>query len=118
MILSYWSIRGPSSRASKLEPLDALKQYVYIEEQRAYKRLLPTLALVLGTYKIIAWILGINMQTVLSGALSTNFLLLIVTALWTPVDAFLNFAGPILFLYGITKILLRGSQKFQEGIVA
>ncbi len=118
MILSYWSVRGPSSRASKLEPLDALKQYVYIEEQRTYKRLLPTLALVLGTYKIIAWILGINMQSVLSGALSTNFLLLIVTALWTPVDAFLNFAGPILFLYGLTKILLRGSQKFQEGIVA
>ncbi|MHA2140274.1 MAG: FtsX-like permease family protein [Candidatus Thorarchaeota archaeon] len=118
LILSYWSVRGPSSRASKLDPLDALKQYVYIEEQRAYKRLLPTLALVLGTYKIIAWILGINMQTVLSGALSTNFLLLIVTALWTPIDAFLNFAGPILFLYGLTKILLRGSQKFQEGIVA
>ncbi|MFW9967341.1 MAG: FtsX-like permease family protein [Candidatus Thorarchaeota archaeon] len=118
LILSYWSIRGPSSRASKLDPLDALKQYVYIEEQRAYKRLLPTLALVLGTYKIVAWILGLNMQSLLSGALSTNFLLLIITALWTPVDAFLNFAGPILFLYGVTKILLRGSQKFQEGIVA
>jgi ABC-type lipoprotein release transport system permease subunit len=117
MILAYWSIRGPASRASKLDPLDALKQYVYIEEQRQYKRLLPTLALVLGTYKIVAWILGINMTTVLSGALSTNFLLLILTAIWTPVDAFLNFAGPILFLYGVTKILLRGSQKFQEWIV-
>ncbi|MFW9846695.1 MAG: FtsX-like permease family protein [Candidatus Thorarchaeota archaeon] len=117
LILSYWSIRGPSSRASQLDPLDALKQYVYIEEQRTYKRLLPTIALLLGTYKIIAWVLGINMQTVLTGALSTNFILLIITALWTPVDAFLNFAGPILFLYGVTKILLRGSQKFQEGIV-
>ncbi|NHJ14830.1 MAG: ABC transporter permease [Candidatus Thorarchaeota archaeon] len=118
MILAYWSIRGPSSRASKLDPLDALKQYVYIEEERAYKRLLPTIALVLGTYKILAWILGLNMQSLLSGALSSNFLLLIITALWTPVDAFLNFAGPILFLYGLTKILLRGSQKFQEAVVA
>ncbi|MFX1440338.1 MAG: FtsX-like permease family protein [Promethearchaeota archaeon] len=117
LILAYWSVRGPSSRASKLDPLDALKQYVYIEEQRTYKRLLPTIALVLGTYKIVAWILGINMQAVLSGALSTNFLLLIITGIWTPVDAFLNFAGPILFLYGLTKILLRGSQKFQEAIV-
>ncbi|MHA2600795.1 MAG: FtsX-like permease family protein [Candidatus Thorarchaeota archaeon SMTZ1-83] len=117
LILAYWSVRGPAERASKLDPLDALKQYVYIEERREYKRLLPTIALVLGTYKIVAWILGINMQSVLSGALSTNFLLLIVTAIWTPVDGFLNFAGPILFLYGLTKILLRGSQKFQEGIV-
>jgi ABC-type lipoprotein release transport system permease subunit len=117
LILAYWSVRGPAGRASKLDPLDALKQYVYIEEQREYKRLLPTIALVLGTYKIVAWVLGINMQSVLSGALSTNFLLLIITGIWTPVDAFLNFAGPILFLYGLTKILLRGSQKFQEGIV-
>ncbi|UCE10435.1 MAG: ABC transporter permease [Candidatus Thorarchaeota archaeon] len=117
LVLAYWSVRGPSSRASKLDPLDALKQYVYIEEQREYKRFLPTIALVLGTYKIVAWVVGINMQTVLSGALSTNFLLLILTALFTPIDAFLNFAGPILFLYGVTKILLRGSQKFQEGIV-
>ncbi|MFQ5832864.1 MAG: FtsX-like permease family protein [Candidatus Thorarchaeota archaeon] len=117
LILSYWSVRGPAGRASKLDPLDALKQYVYIEEQREYKRLLPTIALALGSYKIAAWILGINMQSLLTGALSTNFLLLIITAIWTPVDAFLNFAGPIMFLYGLTKILLRGSQRFQEGIV-
>ncbi|MFW9800648.1 MAG: FtsX-like permease family protein, partial [Candidatus Thorarchaeota archaeon] len=117
LILSYWSVRGPSGRASKLDPLDALKQYVYIEEQREYKKLLPTIALILGSYKIMAWILGLNMQSLLTGALSTNFLLLIITAIWTPVDAFLNFAGPIMFLYGLTKILLRGSQRFQEGIV-
>lgn len=117
LILSYWAIRGPANRASKLDPLDALKQYVYIEEQREYKRLLPTIALILGTYKIIAWILGLNMQSLITGALSTNFILLILTALLTPIDAFLNYTGPILFLYGVTKILLRGSQKFQEGIV-
>ncbi|MFW9803632.1 MAG: FtsX-like permease family protein [Candidatus Thorarchaeota archaeon] len=117
LILSYWAIRGPANRASKLDPLDALKQYVYIEEQREYKRLLPTIALILGTYKIIAWILGLNMQSLITGALSTNFILLILTALLSPIDAFLNYTGPILFLYGVTKILLRGSQKFQEAIV-
>ncbi len=117
LILAVWSVRGPADRASKLEPLDALKQYVYIEEQREYRRLLPTIAVVLGTYKIIVWALGINMQTFLVSALRMNFILFIAVALWSPVDAFLNFAGPILFLYGITKILLRGSQKFQEGIV-
>ncbi|NWF96020.1 MAG: FtsX-like permease family protein, partial [Candidatus Thorarchaeota archaeon] len=53
--LGWWAVRGPADRASKLEPLDALKQYIYIEEQREYRRLLPTIALVLGTYKIIVW---------------------------------------------------------------
>ena len=114
LIMAVWSVRGPADRAAKLDPLDSLKQYIYIEEQREYKRLLPTIALVLGTYKIIAWALGINMGTLLASALSTNFILLIVVALWTPVDAFLNYVGPIFFLYGAAKILLRGSQKFQE----
>ncbi len=117
LIISIWSVRGPADRASKLDPLDSLKQYVYIEEQRQYKRLLPTIALVLGTYKIIVWALGISISTLLSAALSTNFILLIVVAIWSPIDAFLNFAGPILFLYGITKILLKGSEKFQESVM-
>jgi ABC-type lipoprotein release transport system permease subunit len=117
VFMAVWSVRGPADRAAKLDPLDSLKQYVYIEEQREYKKLLPIIALLLGTYKLIVWVLGINMSTVLSSALSTNFVLLIVVALWTPVDAFLNYVGPIFFLYGATKILLRGSQKFQESVV-
>ncbi len=116
-VLGWWSVRGPADRASRLEPLDSLKQYVYIEEQREYRRLLPTIALLLGTYKIIVWMLGINMTTLLATALSTNLILLIVVALWTPVDSLLNFVGPIFFLYGLTKILLRGSQKFQAMVV-
>jgi len=117
VVLSYWSIRGPSDRASKLDPLDALKQYIYVEEQREYKRLLPLIAFALGSYKLIVWILGVDMNVLLGQALSTNFVLLIVVALWTPVDLFLNFAGPIAFLYGSTKILLRGSQRFQIAVV-
>ncbi len=116
-ILGWWSVRGPSDRASKLEPLDSLKQYIYVEEQREYRRLLPTIALLLGTYKIVVWMLGIDMQVLLATALSTNFILLIAVALWTPVDSLLNFVGPIFFLYGVTKILLRGSQKFQQWVV-
>ncbi len=117
VILAYWSIRGPSDRAARLDPLDSLKQYIYIEEQREYRKLLPLIAFVLGTYKLVVWILGINMNTLMATAMSTNFIMLIAVALWSPVDAFLNFAGPIAFLYGTTKILLRGSQKFQAAIV-
>jgi hypothetical protein len=117
MILAYWSVRGPASRASKLDPLDSLKQYVLVEEQREYRNLLPRIALILGSYKIIVWMLGISIQSLLSSALNTSFVLVIAVAIWSPVDQFLNFAGPILFLYGLTKILIRGSEKFQEAIM-
>jgi putative ABC transport system permease protein len=117
LIIALWSVRGPADRAAKLDPLDSLKQYVYIEEQREYKNLLPRIALLLGTYKIVVWILGISMQTMLATAMSSGFIVLIVVALWTPIDALLNFIGPILFLYGLTKMLLSGSQRFQEFVV-
>ncbi len=117
LIIALWSVRGPADRAAKLAPLDSLKQYIFIEEQREYKNLLPRIALLLGTYKIVVWILGISMQTLLATAMSSGFIVLIAVALWTPVDALLNFIGPILFLYGLTKILLSGSQKFQAFVV-
>ncbi|NOR38108.1 MAG: FtsX-like permease family protein [Candidatus Thorarchaeota archaeon] len=117
LIIALWSVRGPADRAAKLDPLDSLKQYIYIEEQREYKKLLPRIALLLGTYKIVVWTLGISMQTLLATAMSSGFIVLIAIALWTPIDALLNFIGPILFLYGLTKILLSGSQKFQEFVV-
>jgi putative ABC transport system permease protein len=117
LIIAIWSVRGPADRAAKLDPLDSLKQYIYIEEQREYKNLLPRIALLLGTYKIVVWLLGISMQTMLGTAMSSGFIAIIVIALWTPIDALLNFIGPILFLYGLTKILLSGSQKFQEFVV-
>jgi ABC-type lipoprotein release transport system permease subunit len=117
LIIALWSVRGPADRAAKLDPLDSLKQYIYIEEQREYKNLLPRIALILGTYKIVVWILGISMQTLLATAMSSGFIVLIAVALWTPIDALLNFIGPILFLYGLTKMLLSGSQRFQELVV-
>ena len=117
LILAFWSIRGPADRAARLDPLDSLKQYVLIEEQREYRKLLPRIALLLGSYKIIVWALGISIQTLLGSALNTSFVLVIVIAIWSPVDQFLNFAGPILFLYGLTKILIRGSERFQEAIM-
>ncbi len=117
LILAYWSIRGPADRAARLDPLDSLKQYVLVEEQREYRKLLPRIALLLGSYKIIVWMLGISIQTLLASALNTSFVLVIAIAIWSPIDQFLNFAGPILFLYGLTKILIRGSEKFQETIM-
>ncbi len=117
LVIALWSVRGPADRAAKLDPLDSLKQYIYIEEQREYKNLLPRIALLLGTYKIVVWILGISMQTLLGTAMSSGFIVLIAILLWTPIDALLNFIGPILFLYGLTKILLSGSQKFQKFVV-
>lgn len=116
MILSLWSVRGPADRASKLEPLDCLKQYVLVEETREYRTLLPKLALLFGTYKIIVWMLGVDISLVILSTVH-GLLGLIVLMVVGVLDQILNFIGPVLFLYGLTKILIRGSEKFQQAIM-
>jgi ABC-type antimicrobial peptide transport system permease subunit len=117
MFLGLFSVWRPAGRASKLEIIDALKQYIYVEETSEYKRLLPTVAFILGSYKLIVWILGIDV-TALSGTIITgNFVLAIAMGAWLAIDGVLNTIGPLLFLYGATRIFMRGSLRFQEAVV-
>ena len=117
MGLALISVWRPANRASKLEILDSLKQYVYVEETSEYKRLLPTLTFFLGTYKLIVWVLAIDMNILLTQLSPGNFFLALLIGVWLGIDGILNFLGPIAFLYGATKIFMRGSQKFQEAVV-
>ncbi len=117
MFLGLFSVWRPAGRASKLEPLDALKQYIFVEDISEYKRLLPTISLILGTYKLIVWILGIEMSSLLSSIGFGNFIITLVFGAWLAVDSILNTIGPLLFLYGATRVFMKGSLRFQEAVV-
>ncbi|MGY5872766.1 MAG: FtsX-like permease family protein, partial [Candidatus Thorarchaeota archaeon] len=117
MFLGLLSVWRPAGRASKLEILDALKQYIYVEETADYKRLLPTVALLLGTYKLIVWILGVDMGGLLGSLSLGNLFVSIIILGWVAIDGLLNIIGPLLFLYGATKVFIRGSPKFQEAVM-
>ncbi|MFW9793669.1 MAG: ABC transporter permease, partial [Candidatus Thorarchaeota archaeon] len=117
MFLGLFSVWRPAGRASKLEIIDALKQYIFVEETSEYKRLLPTVSLILGTYKMIVWILGIDMAALAGSMTLGNLFLTIAIGAWLIVDSLLNSVGPLLFLYGATRVFMRGSLRFQEAVV-
>ncbi|MGY5881803.1 MAG: FtsX-like permease family protein, partial [Candidatus Thorarchaeota archaeon] len=117
MFLGLLSVWRPAGRASKLEILDALKQYIFVEETSEYKRLLPTISLLLGTYKLIVWTLGVDMSGLLGSISFGNFFVSLLIVGWIAVDSFLNIFGPLMFLYGATKVFIRGSHKFQEAVM-
>ncbi len=106
----------PARRASQLQAVDALREYRYVEEVKPFKQKLPWIALILGTYKITMWLLGINLATLMIGGPPTaNIIIMILLGIWIVLDVYvLNYIGPILFAWGLTKILIRGSLKFQE----
>ena len=117
MFLGLLSVWRPAGRASKLEIIDALKQYIFVEETAEYKKLLPTVSLILGTYKMIVWILGVDMNGLLGSIGLGNFFVSLIILAWLAVDGVLNTFGPLLFLYGATKVFIRGSHKFQETVM-
>jgi len=115
--LALLSVFQSARRASKLDIVEALQEYRYVEEVKPQRMRWPWVAVFLGTYKIVAWLLGINLQTMLTRGPppQLGILLTILLGVWTIFDIFvLNYVGPLLFFWGFTKIFLGSSLMFQE----
>ncbi|MHA1596335.1 MAG: FtsX-like permease family protein, partial [Candidatus Asgardarchaeia archaeon] len=105
---------SPAIKASKLKIIDALKEYVYVEEVKPYKGKIPIVCFLLGSYKMLSWIFGFELEDAIAGLGRRNLILFLISRLLLFVDNVLNVFGPILFLYGSTKVFIQGSFKFQE----
>jgi len=117
VVITLLVVFRPARRASNLATVAALREYMYVEEVKPYKRLWPWVAFLLGTYKMVIFLLGLNlilevMRLAMSGG---NLLLVILAGIWAVFDTYvLTAIGPLLFFWGFTKIFIRGSLKFQE----
>ena len=107
LIITFLSVYRSARRASKMTAMDALREYVYVEEVKSYKQLWPWAALRLGSFKIIVFLLGINLQAELGGAGGNIFVFLLLQMV-VLIDFGLNYVGPFLFFWGFTKIFVSG----------
>ena len=106
----------PARFASKLSPLEAAREYVEAEavgEWRPGK--LTIVALILGCVKMGEWLAGVDMLEVMQNMPPTHPLVMIFLGIWAFFDAFvLTFLGPLLFVYGLTKLVTRSSKRLYE----
>jgi len=116
LILAFASAFSSAKRASQLPTVDALREYLSGEFEKPYRKRLTWLALILGTYKIVVFALGLNIIITLSRAVfsSGNFILILLFQIFSVLDGILSYIGPLLFFYGFTKLFIQGSLKFQE----
>ena len=117
MVLAFFSVFFSARRATRLPIVDALKEYVPIEADKPYRKRLPWVAFILGTYKIIMFILGLNLITLLAPVTATgggNYILTLLLAPLAILDQILNYIGPLLFFWGFTKLFVQNSLKFQQ----
>ena len=116
IIITFLSTFQSACKAQNITAVDALRQYRYIEETKPYKRTWPLAAFALGSFEMVILLLGINMFTEMQRIAASGSMLLsifagiafILSSVLTPP------VGPWLFAWGLTKLLIRGSLKFQE----
>lgn len=111
-ISTFWASR----KASKISTAGAIKEYLPPDTQRSIWGKLAWIALILGTYKIAIFISGVNVSQQLSSVIysGNNVFLQILGGVFIAFDGILTYVGPVLFLWGLAKVLVQGSAKFQE----
>jgi len=114
VILTFLSVFLPARRASRLNVVDALREYRYVEDVKPYRQRWPWIAFLLGSFKIIILLLGVNLAVEMIRLRPANIFIAILMGIVVFLDLYvLNYIGPLLFFWGFTKLFIRGSLKFQ-----
>ncbi|HVO85756.1 MAG TPA: FtsX-like permease family protein [Candidatus Eisenbacteria bacterium] len=116
VIIALLSTYSSAKRASRLSTVDALREYLPAQETKSYKKRWPWVAFILGTYKLIIFVFGVNVTVLLTriSMAGQNFIFAIFIMLAIGIDYVLTYVGPLLFFWGSTKLFIQGSLKFQE----
>ncbi len=116
IFLALFSVFWSARRAARMPTVEALRDYMPTEGEKFYRKRLPWIAFILGAFKIALYIAGVNMQVLLSRwiYLGGGFLASLIAAPLLLFDALLNYIGPLLFFWGLTKLLIQNSLKFQQ----
>ena len=116
VILALASVFWSSRKASRIPAVEALRDYMPIENKSRF-RFVAWIALILGGYKIVVFALGINISQVINQWMYSgggSFFASIVAGPLILFDAAMTYIGPFLFFWGVIKILIRDSDKFQR----
>jgi ABC-type antimicrobial peptide transport system permease subunit len=116
MILALFSVFWSARRAARMPTVEALRDYMPTEGEKIYRKRLPWIAFILGTYKIAVYLAGVNMSVLLANWSYSGggFLASIIVSPLLILDTLLNYIGPLLFFWGLTKLLIQNSLKFQQ----
>src|SRR5207247_326198 len=114
LVLTLFAILTPARQAAAMDPAQALKGYVYLEETRPIRKRGAILALTLGAYQLITLAIGINYMNIGRYVYNANFLLVLFLIIAAVLSFALSFIGPFLFLYGATQLSTGLAERFHK----
>ena len=114
LVLTLFAILAPARQAAAMDPAQALKGYVYLEETRPIRKRGAILALTLGAYQLITLAVGINYMNIGRYVYNANFLLVLFLIIAAVLSFALSFIGPFLFLYGAAQLSTGLAERFHK----
>src|SRR5947209_8577655 len=114
LVLTLFAILAPARQAAAMDPAQALKGYVYLEETRPIRKRGAILALTLGDYQLITLAVGINYMNIGRYVYNANFLLVLFLIIAAVLSFALSFIGPFLFLYGAAQLSTGLAERFHK----
>ncbi len=118
VILTFFSIFSPARQAAAMDPAQALKEYVYLEETRPRRKRGAIVAFSLGLYQLVLLFLGINYQNIGRSVFGANFFLALILIVAAVLSFVLTYIGPFLFLYGAAQLSTGLAQRFHRGFAS
>ena len=118
VILTFFSIFSPARQAAAMDPAQALKEYVYLEETKPRRKRGAIVAFSLGLYQLVLLFLGINYQNIGRYIFGANFFLALVLIVAAVLSFALTYIGPFLFLYGAAQLSTGLAQRFHRGFAS
>ena len=114
VILSVTSVFWSSRKASQIPAVEALRNYT--PEDKQARKVFPIVALILGSYQIAVFLLGVNIPQMLNQLNYSygNMLLSLLATIVTVFNSIMTIIGPMLFFWGFTTLLVRDSTIFQK----
>ncbi len=114
LVLTLFAILTPARQAAGMDPAQALKGYVYLEETRPIRKRGAILALTLGVYQLLTLAIGINYMNIGRYPYYANFLLVLFIIIAAVLSFALTFIGPFLFLYGAARLSTGLAERFHR----
>ena len=114
LVLTLFAILTPARQAAAMDPAQALKGYVYLEETRPIRKRGAMLALTLGAYQLVTLAIGINYMNIGRYVYGANFLLVLFLIIAAVLSFALTFIGPFLFLYGAAQLSTGLAERFHR----
>jgi len=109
-LIALISIYTAASHVTKIPTIEALREYSPTTHPTEYNKTVVWIALLAGSFKIVMWLTGINPVSIIYEVGYPSLVMLILLSTWLIFDLAVNPIALLLFLYGISKLLIQGSQ--------